>query len=246
MLIFVSSVMLSMNMNIKTLVFLIMLLHVFFASYLIVFDSTGSMADTLPPDYIQTKMEAAKIAANDFIDSASGDIGLVVFEDCDTAGDINNGGIKLVQTFTTDKTALKTKINAMQPTADTAIADALNEASNYLKATKGSGTIILITDGEETCGGDAVAIAGTIKSNGIAKIHVVGYTIGGTEAEQQAKEIAQAGGGEYYSAQTASELKTALTEIKKKEEGMTTCCISSTLFIALPLLVVAGRVSKKN
>jgi len=204
------------------------------APYLIVFDSTGSMDSSLP-NSSQTKMEAAKIAADNFIDRTNAEIGLVVFEDCDSGGDISSGGIQLVQDFTTDKAALKSSVDALSPTGDTAIANALEESKAYIESSRGRGTIILITDGEETCGGDPVSVASAIYSENIGTVNVIGYQIGG-DAEEQAKAIAAAGGGRYYPASDADELSSALTQISG---GDLSCCPSAVLLLALPLFVVA-------
>jgi len=146
--------------------------------------------------------------------------------------------ITLVQDFTTNKEELKNKINALKPKSDTPIADALSEASKYLKKSRGHGTIILITDGEETCGGDPVNIAESIYNEKIGTVHVIGYRISG-KAESKAKAIAEAGGGKYYPVENADELESALTEITT---GGFSCCPSTILLLALPLFImIAGR-----
>lgn len=228
-------------MNSKILLFLICAGSLVFAQgapYLIVFDASGSMDETLSGTS-QTKMEAAKTAANNFIDGSSAEIGLVVFEDCDSGGDVYSGGIQLRQDFTTSKALLKGEIDSLSPQSSTPIARALEESAYYLESTRGSGTIILITDGEETCGGDPVATAEQIRNSGIGVVNVVGYTLDpSSAAAQQAQEIAQAGGGRYYSAQNADELQGALTDIT----GGGSCCPSTLLLLALPLLgFIANR-----
>jgi len=206
--------------------------------YLIVFDASGSMDDYLS-DLNATKIEVAKEAANRFIDRSSGEIGLVVFSDCDRNGDINSGGIRLVQDFTTNKAELKSKINALEPQSDTPIADALSEASEYLKQSRGRGTIILITDGEETCSGNPVNVAENIYNEDIGTVHVIGYRISGSTAEEKAKAIAEAGGGKYYPVENADELESALTEITG---GGFSCCLSTVLLLVLPLFIMITRI----
>lgn len=226
-------------MNIKLLILSVLVLFSFsFAQppYLLVVDASGSMDDTLPPDYNQTKMEAAKIAAKDFVDQTNAEIGLIVFEDCDSAGDVQTGNIKLVQDFTTDKSILKTKIDALQATSDTAIADALKEARGYLQTSRGRGTVILITDGEETCDGDPALEAGEIYNKNIGIVHVIGYLIG-DEAEQKAKEIAQAGGGKYYPVNNTADLERALGSITQESPSFS-CCPGAALLILVPFVVL--------
>lgn len=198
--------------------------------YLLVMDSTGSMSEELP-NGTQTKMEAAKAAATDFVDSTSGEIGMMVFADCDSGGDYSQGSIRVVEDFTTDKAALREQINALKPESNTAIANALLEAKDYLASTGGRGTIIIITDGEETCGGDPVDIAGQIYQSGGGRIHVIGFMLGDS-AEQQARDIAAAGGGNYYAANDVASLTGALRQIGS--EGQFPCCPA----FLLPGLVV--------
>lgn len=217
------------------LIFLVLFAASFAAPFLLVVDSSGSM-DEYTNDNL-TKMEAAKQAAKSFVDSTSSEIGLVTFGTCDSYGDINSGGIYLVENFTTDKTSLKSAIDSLEPYSSTPIADALVEAKTYLLATKGSGTIVLITDGEETCGGDPVYEAGYIYNNSIGRVNVVGFQLGDA-ADQEAREIAAAGGGQYYAAENAAELESALTTISYGD-GLS-CCPMFVLII-LPLLAFAIR-----
>lgn len=208
------------------------------STYLLVIDSSGSMGDGIPPDYSETKMAAAKIAAKDFVDSANGEIALMVFDECDSGGNPSSGGIRVLQGFTTSKTSLKNQIDYLEAYADTPIADALTEAKTYLQDTKGYGTIILITDGEETCGGEPVSVAGQIYNQNVGKVHVIGYMIGGT-AETTAEQIAVAGGGKYYSVDNSQELEQALQNIRDEEE--VTCCPGIALLGLLPVAVFLSR-----
>jgi len=225
-------------MKTRFLLVLILLVSLLAAKgpYLIVFDASGSMNDYLH-DLNATKIEIAKEAANRFIDQSSGEIGIIVFDNCDRGGDINKGGIRLLQDFTTDKTLLKEKINSLKPNSDTPIADALKEASEYLKDTRGQGTIILITDGEETCGGDPVSVAGNIYNESVGKVYVIGYRIGG-KAEEKAKAIANAGGGKYYPVENADQLVSALSEITSENEF---CCLPAAIILALPFFIALSR-----
>jgi len=193
----------------------------FAASYLLVMDASGSMDLTTPPNYQETRMDAAKVAAKNFIDGSTGEIAIMVFDDCDGSGDPNTGSIRVVQGYTTNKASLKSTVDTLSPYGDTAIADALNEAKTYIESTRGQGTIVLITDGEETCGGDPVAMAGQIYSQGTGKVHVIGYLVSG-DAANMAKDIASAGGGNYYDVGSSTELEAALQDIED-EEGISCC-----------------------
>lgn len=226
-------------MNSKTLLFLLLGVTMTFASpYLLVMDASGSMGDR-PSGFNETKMEAAKRAANNFVDRTDDEIGLMFFDDCDSGGDPYSGSNRIINGFTRDKASLKTEINSMQTGFSTPIANALTEARAYIESTRGYGTIILITDGEETCGGDPVDVAGSIYTENVGQVHVIGYLIGGS-AEETAQEIAQAGGGKYYSVENAGELEAALVDISGGEFA----CCPAALLLVLPLLGVG--LSRRN
>ena len=109
------------------------------------------------------------------------------------------------------------KLISIKARGKTPIAASLEKGAEGLKSFYGKKTIILISDGEETCGGDPVKTARKIKEEfGIdIAIHVIGFDVKGKGREQLAG-IAKAGGGNYYSADNAQQLKDSLTEIKKE------------------------------
>ena len=79
---------------------------------------------------------------------------------------------------------------------------------------KGPRTVILVSDGLETCGGKLEDLAKAYEGAGIeAVIHVVGFDIAGTDAEKQFRRIAKIGGGEYFGAQNAKQLGAALKAV---------------------------------
>ena len=92
----------------------------------------------------------------------------------------------------------------------TPIADALVAASNELLGLEGESAIILITDGEETCGGDPAVVAhmlGTLDPP--IKLHIVGLDVG-FDVQEKLAEIAGITGGQYYAVGAAEDLFAAL------------------------------------
>ena len=74
-------------------------------------------------------------------------------------------------------------------------------------------TVVLISDGKETCNADPCAVVGQLRDQGIdIRVHVVGFDVDRAEREQLMC-IAEAGGGEYFSADSTAELKESLTEV---------------------------------
>ncbi len=211
-------------------------------SYLIIIDASTSMDDYLPEGV--SKIDAAKSAAIDFVDSSSGqDFAVMKFNGCPDDGNPKTGTIKVVRDFTTDKTSVKSSINAITTGDYTPIAEAIAEGRTYIQSEKsGQGTIILLTDGEENCNGDPVLEAQKTFQQGIAVINVVSYSIDESEVStvEQHKEIARAGGGKYYAAADAGQLKQAFTKIKQEQTG-STCCLPAFIFGFVGILFVLRR-----
>lgn len=201
------------------------------SSTVLILDASGSMDDTLSSG--KTKMETAKEAANTFLNNVrSGDeVALIVYYDCDQ--------ILTEVPFTTDLQQIRTKIATVQPDSYTPIARALTFAGQYAQSSGRTGaTIILLTDGEETCDSqsDAVTAAQNTVAGPIKVINVVGFTIAdGSVAYQDLNEIASAGKGKYYPAQDADQLASSLTQAYN--DGGGSCCGP-----AFMLLILVGSV----
>ena len=93
----------------------------------------------------------------------------------------------------------------------TPLAESLRLAGADLKSfDKLRQTIVLISDGKETCGGDPVKEIEKLREAGInVRVHVVGFDID-AQARTQLKAIAKAGSGTYYDAANAIELANSL------------------------------------
>ncbi|MDG4548808.1 MAG: VWA domain-containing protein [Candidatus Contendobacter sp.] len=115
-----------------------------------------------------------------------------------------------------DKAALIQRIQSIDPKGMTPITQALQIAAERLKTAEVETTVVLVSDGEETCKGDPCAAVGSLLQQGIKlKVHVVGFDVGDNE-KQQLMCIAQAGKGKYFAANNAEQLKSALTEVKQE------------------------------
>ncbi len=111
---------------------------------------------------------------------------------------------------------IQEKLSSLNAMGRTPIAASLERGAAVLKPLKGKKAIVLISDGEETCQGDPLAVAKKIrKEMGTdVTIHVIGFDVNDKE-KQQLAGIAEAGGGSYYSADNAGQLKSSLKKIKK-------------------------------
>ena len=182
-------------------------------------DASGSMSEAAGA---QTKMEAAKAVLAQVVPAVAPEvkIGLAAYghrreKDC---ADIEI----LAAPGNADRGALLARIAALQPKGMTPISEAVVQVAEALEGRDAETTIVLVSDGQETCGGDPCAVAKALKGEGVKfVIHVVGFDV--TEEDKaQLACIAAAGGGRYFGAGDAAALLAALqavnAEIAQKVE----------------------------
>jgi hypothetical protein len=86
---------------------------------------------------------------------------------------------------------------------DTPIEYTLKRVRDDLERYDGPLEVLLVTDGQESCGGDPVKIASRIAGdNPDIAIHVLGFDINDAEAQQNLREIPRVANGTYISAET--------------------------------------------
>ena len=102
-------------------------------------------------------------------------------------------------------------INDLKPRGQTPIAFALRQAAGDFAHLQSERTLVLVTDGIESCGGDPVAAARDLRAQGITT-HVIGFGMGSAADEDtwSLQAIASASGGHYFTANSADELRSAL------------------------------------
>ena len=123
-----------------------------------------------------------------------GDIELVVPVRTGSAGDIATAAAKM-------------KFLGMTP-----LSDAVARAATELRYTEQKATVILVTDGLETCKADPCALGKELEAAGVDfTAHVVGFGLSAEEGKQVAC-LAENTGGRYFAANDAGALAAALTE----------------------------------
>ena len=111
--------------------------------------------------------------------------------------------------------AVSAKIAALEPKngAKTAIGASLEKVASDLGAVQGERLVILLTDGEETCGGDpASAIEKLKKSGASVRVNIVGLAIDDAQLAATFRHWADAGSGSYFDAQGAQALNDAMAK----------------------------------
>ena len=90
----------------------------------------------------------------------------------------------LVPVGSGNKATLIQRLKTLMPKGETPIARALMRAEAALKTAEEETTIVLISDGKETCGGDPCATVRTLRANGLkVKVHVVGFDVPTDESQ---------------------------------------------------------------
>jgi len=177
---------------------------------LFIYDASGSMWGQLDG---KTKKEIASdvlsFAINNLPENQN--IGLIAY------GHRQKGDCKDVEFMVDLNNNSKTKFNAavksITPLGMTPLAYSATQAINSLKDTKTKATIILVTDGIESCDGNICDVVTKAKTDGIDfKLHIVGFGLKKGETKQL-ECAAKAGGGNYYDAADAGTLGIALNEV---------------------------------
>ncbi|MEI4263299.1 VWA domain-containing protein [Roseovarius sp. D0-M9] len=177
---------------------------------MIVFDGSNSMWGQIDGT---AKIEIARgVMENllgDWTDSRQ--VGLMAY------GHRNRGDCSDIETLVTPgpdtRGRILERIGAITPTGKTPLTSAVEEAATSLSYTDTPATVILISDGLESCERDLCALAETLEARGIGfTAHVVGFGLGDADASALSC-IAERTGGRYISADNADELGDALTAV---------------------------------
>jgi len=109
-----------------------------------------------------------------------------------------------------DRASLVKTASAFKPKGETPLVYSALQAPADLKSL-GGGTVILITDGEESCGGDPVKAAADLKASGLdIRLSIVGFAISNAKTQADLAGFAQGTGGSFYAAQSGQALADAL------------------------------------
>ncbi|MGM0787210.1 MAG: DUF4412 domain-containing protein, partial [Thermodesulfobacteriota bacterium] len=120
---------------------------------------------------------------------------------------------ELVQMSPLDKEGLIRIIQGLSPKGKTPITYSVRLTAEKLKVLEDETTIILVSDGKESCGGDPCALVRELKESGLRFVmHVIGFDVG-KEGRKQLECMAEAGGGRYFTAKTAGEFEAAAREV---------------------------------
>ena len=109
-----------------------------------------------------------------------------------------------------DREAILGAATAVKPRGETPLVYSVLQAPADLEAV-GGGTVILITDGEESCKGNMAKAAAELKAADQEVIlNIVGFTLTGQKAKATLSAFAESTGGRFYAASTGEGLAQAL------------------------------------
>ena len=183
------------------------------APVIFIYDASGSMWGQMEG---KTKKEIAAEVLTNSIDGFPEEqkIGFVAYghrekgdcEDVEFIVDVEGGA----------KTAVKEAIKDINPLGRTPLAYSASLVIEKLKNTGQKATIILITDGIESCGGNICDVIKDARKAGIDfKLHIIGFGLEEGDT-QQLECAAKAGGGNYYDANNAGGLGDVLAAATAK------------------------------
>lgn len=180
-----------------------------------ILDASGSMWGQIDG---KAKIEIAKETLANLIQGLPDSllVGLVAYGHR-TKGDCED--VEVLSTLgTLDKQALIDQVQSLTPKGKTPLTESVRRTAASLREAEGKTTILLVSDGKETCNGDPCALVRELKESGIDFVlDVIGFDVKADEREQL-ECMANAGGGVYYNAEDASQFQSALSATADKRE----------------------------
>ncbi|SFE73937.1 vWA domain-containing protein [Roseivivax sediminis] len=126
--------------------------------------------------------------------------------------------------------AISAAVGSIQPKGKTPMTDAVIAAAEALRYTQEKATVILVSDGIETCHPDPCAAARTLEETGLDfTAHVIGFDVEDSDAIGQMRCLAEETGGRFLAAADASELGAALQQVAAAEPQTTEVTFRATL-----------------
>ena len=233
---------------------------------ILAFDVSNSM---LAKDLQPTRMDAAKAAAKQFVDQQPSEIkiGIVAF----------NNGAHITQQPTTARADTLSAIDRLSPTGATSLGQGIftslsaiagrplslppnatvDDIANADIGYFGSAAIVLLSDGENTSGPDAVAVAQLASTAGVhiypigigspqgTVLQIGGFSVATALDEQELMQIASVTNGKYYNAQDTQTLSQIYKNIDLRTVTDPKKTEVTALFagIATLLLLIGGALS---
>lgn len=187
------------------------------ADTILVFDASGSMWGQIDGT---NKIVIAREVVGNLLDELPPErrLGLMAYGH-NRKGDCND--IEMLAPVGTDRQALRSAVMGLNPKGMTPMTAAVQQAAEVLKFSEHQATVILVSDGEETCHADPCAAVAALEKLGVdLTVHTVGFGLESAEARnarEQLRCMAEATGGQFFTADNAQELADALVKVAVAE-----------------------------
>lgn len=179
----------------------------------IILDASGSMLGQING---QRKIDIAHSALNTLINQLpdSAEVALRTYgrrrsNDCEDT--------ELVQPLRKlDRAALIASVGSIVPVPEsrTPLARSIQQTAEDLREIDGKVTIVLVSDGDETCNGDPGLIAEQLHTtHPQISVSVIGFAVGPGEWRSRLQATARRGGGSYFDVANADQLAAALQHV---------------------------------
>ncbi len=183
---------------------------------ILVLDASGSMWGKING---KAKIDIAKSVVGKVLSTwkPEDDIGLVVY------GHREKGSCTDIETVWPPRpltiSQFMSPIKNLSPRGKTPMTQAVRQAAEALKYTEQKSTVILVSDGLETCDADPCEVAREMEKAGVElTVHTVGFGLDDQNAVGQLKCMAEETGGISVLADNAEELETALNQAVEADE----------------------------
>ncbi len=184
---------------------------------MIVFDASGSMSgnQTLGIPNSEARIDQVRSALAEVLPSATKfrKVGLITFG----PGPYNQCNVKLELKPTPDAAdAIMNAVNGLVPAGKTPLTSAVEQAANVLDYRNKPGVIVVVTDGEETCGRSPCELAKMLHATGAQlTVHVIAFRYEnfswtGEGAALEVQCLAETNNGLYTKVNTDEDLVQAL------------------------------------
>ena len=178
---------------------------------ILILDASGSMWGQIAG---VPKIDIAREVTTDFLTTlpATQPIGLMAYGHR-KKGDCSDIEL-LAQPATGNRDALIAAIRRLSPKGRTPLSQAVIRAAETLKYQDKAATVILISDGKETCGYDPCEVGQTLSELGVNfTAHVIGFNVAKAEDKSQLQCLAKNTGGQFLTADNATDLTKALANV---------------------------------
>jgi Ca-activated chloride channel family protein len=185
---------------------------------MLVFDASGSMAATDFPDGAPSRLDRVRQALFKVLPAASRArrLGLLVYGPGRNYDTCKNVDLRLAPSANAGDRIMK-EVDRLRPQGRTPLTSSVQQAAELLHRSDKPAVVVALTDGQDTCGGDACQLARELKSvHPAVTVHVIGYRLkpmtAAVEPPFVERCLADETGGIFATAETTEQLASALSE----------------------------------